>query len=241
MQSLTKYIFNSLNNDFHYHGFGRDGIRYLDNPGTLYFVDNHIKYKDESLYEYFENFISEYPNTNYCAIGKDIEETKQLLNNFNPVGIGEVKIYKKYYDSDNIMREYSDIKFLKELCKLDNNLPIFLHYDITTYNYHALEDIIKSNPNRKFVLCHCGMNEVFNKHMAWDVSRELQSKYSNLWLDVSWVAIEYFENNRKNLSNLDNCRLLLGSDNNSLNQSYCINNLSKYINNTINSKILFNK
>ena len=66
----------------------------------------------------------------------------------------------------------------------------------------------------------------------------LQSIHQNLWLDISWVAIKYFENNLDKFTNLDNCRLLLGSDNNHLTSKYNINTLSKHINNEINLKML---
>lgn len=66
----------------------------------------------------------------------------------------------------------------------------------------------------------------------------LQSIHQNLWLDISWVAIKYFENNLDKFTNLDNCRLLLGSDNNHLTKKYNINILSKHINNEINLKML---
>lgn len=161
MITLKDFLFNN-SIDCHYHGFGRDGIKLSSKP-CIYYINNDIKYCDENLYPYFEKFLKD-NNPKYLGIiGKDITETKRLLKDFSGDLIGEVKVYKKYVDSKGKLREYNNIEFLKELCTLDNNLPIILHYDLTWDNYKDLQNIIEKYPSRKFVLCHCGMNELFNK------------------------------------------------------------------------------
>lgn len=236
MISLKDFLFKNTYIDCHYHGFGRDGIKV--SPGlSLYYINNDIKY-DEPLYDYFKEFLENHHVKYYGIVGKDVKDTSKILSDFGGCVLGEIKAYKKCIDSEGVLQEHRDIEFLEGLCKLDNNLPIVVHYDLTWDNYKELESIIEKYQSRKFVLCHCGMNELFDQDDAFKISKMLQARYSNLWLDISWVALKYFENNLDKFANLDNCRLLLGSDNNHLNQEYNIEPLSKHINNEINLKML---
>jgi hypothetical protein len=55
------------------------------------------------------------------------------------------------------------------------------------------------------------MNEN-NKDYAYKESYRLASKYDNLWLDVSYTALDYFSEKPMNLFNFPNDRIIMGSD-----------------------------
>lgn len=240
MKKVTDLLKNNII-DCHFHSFGCYGK--LENAySNLHIVDNPIHYK-ESLYKYFKKYKSMFIDEMFLVIGKNIEDTKNIIKDFpNYFGIGEAKIYKYYRPRHNpeTIKEHSNYKLLQDLIDLKCNKPIFIHYDINEDNYKWLEEILTSNPNQTIVLCHCGMNEFFDKNKAFELSRNLQQTFHNLYLDVSWVALDYFLENKHKLANLDNTRLLLGSDNNGLNREYDkkMIELSQFINNKFNLQIL---
>lgn len=240
MDNINDLLFNNYF-DCHYHGFGRYGTN-LTSVSSLYMVDNPIKYKN-SLVKYFtknENILN---HNLFLVIGKDIEETKLLLNKYkNSFGIGELKVYKQYIsiNNKNTIKKYSNLQFLKDVLNLNIKKPIFIHYDIDNQSIIDLEKILGDYKDRTVVLCHCGMNELFDKEQTFELVRNLQQKYANLFLDISWVALDYFLENKQKFANLDNTRLLLGSDNNGLNDNYQekMKELSQYVNNKVNLEIL---
>ena len=56
------------------------------------------------------------------------------------------------------------------------------------------------------------MNDLNDKEFAFEKAIELQHKYNNLWLEISWTAWEYIGKDHRKMSRIDTDRLLLGSD-----------------------------
>lgn len=240
MKNINDLLFNNYF-DCHYHGFGRYGTN-NSSMSCLYMVDNPIKYKN-SLIKYFEKNENILNNNLFLVIGKDFEETKFLLNKYkNSFGVGELKVYKQYIpiNNKNTIKKYFNLQFLIDILNLNIKKPIFIHYDIDDISIINLEKILGDYKDQTIVLCHCGMNDVVNKDRTFELVRNLQQKYKNLYLDVSWVALDYFLEDKRKLANLDNTRLLLGSDNNGLGDNYQekMKELSQYVNNKINLEIL---
>jgi hypoxanthine phosphoribosyltransferase len=241
MKSLKEFLFNNTENiiDCHFHAFGCFGSIKPKNDALL-MVDNPT-YDNEPLLKYFDKYSDLLQNNKFLVIGKDYDETIDILNKYpNCLGVGEVKVYKKHEPSTKpgVICEHFDLDFLEKLVKTDINKPIFIHYDLKDDNVEWLDNILDSR--KTIVLCHCGINKLFNQDRAFELARHLQQKHSNLFLDVSWVALDYFLQNKDKLANLDNCRLLYGSDNNRLSQEHYDDmvKISKYINNKANLEML---
>lgn len=243
MKSLKEFLFNNTENiiDCHFHGFGKFGFIKPKNK-TLLMVDNPTRF-NYPLKPYFEKnkeLLKEYP---FLVVGCDSKETIDLFIKYqNCFGVGEIKVYKKFYPETepNTLTEFEDKQFLIDILESNIDKPIFIHYDLNKDNYKWLSEILEKHFDKTIVLCHCGMNEEFNKDEAFELVRCLQQKHSNLFLDISWVALKYFLENKYKLANLDNCRLLYGSDNNRFNQDYFNDmiKISKYINNKVNLEML---
>lgn len=242
MKGLKEFIFNNDNIiDCHFHGFGRFG-NINPNSNVLLMVDNPTR-RSYPLSKYFEentDMLKKYP---FLIIGCDFEETVNLYTKYpNCFGVGEVKVYKKYYSEleSNELLEFENRDFLIDILESNIYKPIFIHYDLNKENHKWLDEILAKYPDKMIVLCHCGINEIFDKDEAFEIARDLQQKHSNLFLDISWVALKYFLENKHKLANLDNCRLLYGSDNNRFNQDYFNDmiKISKYINNKVNLEML---
>ena len=241
MKSLKEFLFKNTENiiDCHFHAFGKFGVLKCKCKPLL-LVDNPT-HDSEPLLPYFDKYDYLLKKHDYLVIGQDYDETIKILNKYpNCLGIGEVKVYKKHESSTEpgVIREHTDHEFLEKLVNSNINLPIFIHYDLKEDNVEWLDSIL--NKGKIIVLCHCGINKLFDQDKAFELARNLQQKHSNLFLDVSWEALRYFIKHRDKLANLDNCRLIYGSDNNRFNQEYYDDMLkiSKYINNEMNLKLL---
>lgn len=242
MKSLKEFIFNNDNIiDCHFHCFGEFGI-IEPKSNVLLMVDNPTR-KTYPLTKYFEentHMLKKYP---FLVIGCNSKETLDLYTKYsNCFGIGEIKVYKKHYPESepNTLVEFEDKDFLIDILESNISKPIFIHYDLNKDNYKWLDDALTKYSNKTIVLCHCGISKLFDQDEAFEIARDLQQKHSNLFLDISWVALKYFLNNKHKLANLDNCRLLYGSDNNRFNQEYFDDmvKISKYINNKVNLEML---
>ena len=243
MKDLKEFLFNNTENiiDCHFHGFGEFGFIKPKNK-TLLMVDNptRFNYPLKPYFEENEEMLEQYP---FLVVGCDSKETLELYNKYqNCFGVGEIKVYKMFYpetEPDNVT-EFEDKQFLIDILESNINKPIFIHYDLNIDNVDWLDNILTTHKDKVIVLCHCGMSKMFNIERAFELSRMLQQKHSNLFLDVSWIALDYFVRSKHKLSNLDNCRLLYGSDNNRFNQEYYdkMVKISKYINNNLNLEIL---
>lgn len=204
MKPLYKYIsyinkgYNETIIDCHAHMFGASrSITYpYECPvnGYIAMVDNPIRHPDHSLFDEFKTYINMGEvtrNKQLLCVGKDVDETQRIYNEFRDkiCGFGEIKCYKRC-SLDNQVIEHYDTSILHSV--LNNGLPVFIHWDLDGEHDDALYNIIKNNPNTKFVLCHCGLGEVCNHDDAFKKMIDFQHKLPNLWLSISWVALDYF-------------------------------------------------
>ena len=218
MLSLDEYIKRGIDVcDCHVHWFGRKGIASYTKPheDMIVMVENNLKYQNDDLLPYFEDlFTRGIPkNSHLLGIGKDEEETEKIYWNYKDklFGIGEVKAYKHYKNSDRIEKEHFNTGLLNWTTHY--GLPIFVHWDLNGKHDKELYDIIKSNRNIPFILCHCGMNDIDDQKTAFNKSIELQTTLPNLWLDISWVALEYFSNHPTELARIEMPdHVLVGTD-----------------------------
>lgn len=216
MIEIRDYIFSKLNKiDCHVNKYGRNGLtNYSDfSSGSIIFVENGIGKNAVDFLPYFKKIKKDksvFDNNIISYVGKDVNETIKIYKEFNPKIIGEVKCLKHYKDL-NDGKEYTYENYEIALCDEIKHLPIFIHYDLI-YDDAKLKEIIEFNPNRKVVLCHCGINEIDDPKIAFEKAIYLQHKYNNLWLEISWKALDYIGCDSMRLGKIDTDRLLLGTD-----------------------------
>lgn len=153
------------------------------------------------------------------ATGITIEDIKDVYNKYPKIikGFGELKCYDEYGELKNL--PYKKIKFVRdvvEFSKKNGALPVYIHWEFTNpKDVEKFENVLKNYPSVPIVLCHMGMNE-YNRDFAYTESNRLQHIYTNLWLDISWDAADYFTNNPMLLNNFILDRVILGTDLNNM-------------------------
>jgi hypothetical protein len=206
MLNLGEYIKGSLSIwDCHVHLFGVNGIIPYKKPydNMIVMVENVLN--DQDLMPCFDElFKKDLPKNIYpLCVGKDKEETKEIYNKYKDkfFGIGEIKAYKHYKNIKNVEKEHFDKSILED--SIQYHLPIFIHWDLNGKHDDELYNIIKSNKDTTFILCHCGMNELDNQVDSFNKAIEFQTTLPNLWLDISWVTLDYLTKNTNELSKIE--------------------------------------
>ena len=179
-----------------------------------------IEYDDISninVLNAYTNYINNHYNKNtdiLLATGITIDDIKSVFEKYPEYikGFGELKCYDMYGDEKV---PYKKIKLVKDVLKLSNDngwLPVYVHWEFNSpVDVKRIEDVLKAYPMVPVVLCHTGMNEN-NRDFAFAEAKRLQNIYSNLWLDISWDAAEYFSKNLMLLNTLVLDRVILGTD-----------------------------
>lgn len=221
----STYIHKKFNNiDGHIHLFNHECIiddsklKYDDEYKRVGFID--IEFDNLDKYNFIQNY-DNYINTHY-DINKDIllvsattiEDIEAIYNKYSAIiyGFGELKCYDKY---QNKPINYKHIKFVRQVCKFSskhNNLPVYVHWEINDEkDLRKIEKVIKDFPSVPIVLCHCGMNE-HNQEYAYNCCVKLMNMYSNVWIDISYCALDFFVKNIMYLYNLRLDRVFTGTD-----------------------------
>lgn len=223
--SLYEYILEAENSvisewDGHEHLFNHKTPlpKNYDFECRVGFMD--IEYDDISninVLDAYTNYIKNHYNKKtdiLLATGITIEDIKSVYEKYPKIikGFGELKCYDMYGDEK---MPYKKIKLVRDVLKLSNDngqLPVYVHWELNTpSDVEHIENVLKAYPCVPLVLCHAGMNEN-NRDFAFAEAKRLQNTYSNLWLDISWDAAEYFSNNLMLLNTLILDRIILGTD-----------------------------
>lgn len=209
MKSLYNYVNDQprhLLMDAHVHLFNDELIEYpYENvDGKVIMVENSVKHTDRKLLPYFDNFFKHSFNSkdSVLCVGCDRRDTYNIYKKYSDrfSGFGEVKCYKRCIDTEGNFIEHFDIENLTSIFEMGVNKPIFIHWDLNGKHDDEFEEILKKCPTAKIVLCHCGINELDNPYNAFKKACELQTKYTNLWLSISWFALDYFADHMHQLS-----------------------------------------
>lgn len=177
----------------------------------------HIEDYNGKMCDYYDNFIKNHHNSSHIllACAPTIEEMIDIYESNKGVikGFGEVKIHKIYEGEDYNSLNINDLRRLCKYSSVHNNLPIYIHYTLSNSHYiKNLKNTLSKYPKVPIVLCHCGMEKGCDLDKIFYIVTKLQKEHSNLWVDVSYDALEYFKNNPMKLSNLCLNRCILGSD-----------------------------
>lgn len=274
MKSLYNIILESQSNlkmiDGHVHLF--DSNETIINEYEKLSFDKSVGFIDiepNKLAEYknvipvYDDFIKKYYDKNkhvLLASGIEYDNIIKLYEKYPNIirGFGEIKCYDYFKGNKIGTKKISLIKQLCEYSKDHGNLPIYIHYSLITDKYMKIfENLLKSFPTIPIVLCHCGMtnfkeypnNFIYKNNQIYNKLVEFVKTYPNLWLDISYDAMDYFVNNIFEIFNLDLNRIILGTDLNPVsykNKNYAshvkgnFNVLNTYINNEKNLNKLFN-
>ena len=204
--------------DSHIHLFNHNGPI----PKTLTF-DKYIGFIDiefnnyPNIVEAYDNFIKEhYDSDKHILLATAVmpEDIAAIFNKHKDIikGFGELKLYDKYMGEKVPYKKISILRYVCELSNKNGNLPVYVHWELeTNRDVELFENVLKKYRNVPIVLCHCGMNGD-NNLFAHSQCIRLQHEYSNLWVDVSYKALDHYSENPMKLYNLMTDRIIIGSD-----------------------------
>ena len=225
MIDLGKYISQNTI-DGHIHLFNKDGCIPFPNHICVGFCDIEPKYIDsyKSTMNYYSDFIKNYYNENnmiLLATSTDEYEMIEIHKKWPNIikGFGEIKCYDTWKGEELKLNRLSKYWKLFKYAG-ENNLPIYIHFSLSSQEaVNKFTSILKRFPKTKFVLCHCGMDKSTDNDFCYYSVMKLMNDYKNLWVECSWIALRYFNDNPLKLINMNRDRIILGSDMNHLTMS----------------------
>lgn len=180
------------------------------------FMDLEYDRKNLRIVQSYDRFIENDYNESIIllATGTTIEDIKTIYEKYPKIikGFGELKCYDEY-KGEKV--PYKKISFVRQVCRysMDNgNLPVYLHWDVCDEkDVQKLSKLLRDYPTVPVVLCHCGMNET-NQSYAYTQVCQMMMSYNNLWIDISYTAMDFFASHIMLLNCLHWDRVVLGSD-----------------------------
>lgn len=247
MKTLKSYINSAIQGrdkiDGHIHLFDHKSVinDYYDlNPNNTYvgFMDidfkNTDKYDHSSVIAYYDNYIKNYlqDNVTLLATSMDPQSMIDLYNRYPDVikGFGELKCYDYHrVGNKKIPLPYGDLKWIEPLCEFnrDKRLPIYIHwYVFSEERQRELSSFLDRYSEIPFVICHCGMSHFNDWQEQYQLMTELLPRHSNLYVDISYRTLLFFEEDPDRLLPFFG-KCLLGTDLNT--KSFEENLEGKYI------------
>lgn len=231
MKTIKDQI-NKTTIDSHIHLFDHSETLYniyeIPKRFTKMVCFSDIRFADEDEYRdmlpIYDKFIEEkYDKEKHIllATGLTSQSAIEVHKKYPEIirGFGEFKLYDRHtrYDGKVTPLKHHNLDILDGLLEYNEQfkLPIYVHFNL--YNetdFDEFESKLRKYPSQPIVLCHFGMiegNEDKNKYISSKL-KSLHKKYSNLWFDLSYTAIDYFLKNRLELLGFDVARIILGSD-----------------------------
>lgn len=220
MKPLFKYIIPENKTDGHIHLFNQSTQISLpknyDYDIMVGFMDIEFDKDNINAVRMYDEFFKRYdPNKHIIlATGKSKEEIFEVFEAHKDKisGFGELKMYDEYMGEKV---SYKKISFLRDICGFSRKhgcLPIYIHWELSDKkSSNQLENILTNFPDIPIVLCHCGLSDD-NKEFSFAQAIKLYNNYSNLWMDISYNALEYLHNNLMLIFNLNKDRIILGTD-----------------------------
>ena len=242
MKTLSEYITNNEKIDGHIHLFDHryviNDYKSMKRGKYVGFMDidfNHLnKYDSQSVMQYYDNYIDKYysKNITLLATATDSNTMIELYKKYPKIikGFGEIKCYSKFNDN-GVDKElpFGNLDWIIPLCEFNKNigLPIYIHWYVFNYERKKeLSDLLQKYSSIPFVLCHCGMSPFRDYKKQYELVVDLLLNNNNLFVDISYDCVFFFNENKEYLRPLFG-KCLLGTD---LNYNSFINNKSdKYI------------
>lgn len=220
MENLYTYLNkpSGIDWDGHIHLFNssKELPEYDFNQKAVGFMDLEYDRKNLNVVKSYERFIDKHYNNNIIllATGTTIEDIKTIYEKYPKIikGFGELKCYDEYLGEKV---PYKKISFVRQVCKFSRSvgsLPVYLHWDIKDdSDVKKINQILEDYPDIPLVLCHCGMCEG-NESFAFTQVCQMMLSHSNLWVDISYTAMDFFKSHIMLLNQLHWDRVVLGSD-----------------------------
>lgn len=227
MKSLYDIIIANDTIDGHIHLFDHSGV--IDNSlidtskRCVCFADVAFryleKYQNKEIIKYYDRFISKHHNPLrhiLLATGITAEEIIAIHKKYPQYikGFGELKCYSEWKEGK---LPYGNLDWIKPVMEYNRTykLPVYIHFnmDVTSHR-EEFELLLRDYPEMPIVLCHCGMVEdnTVNDDIFHFI-KELQTKYDNLWIDISkYESCNFFKTNSEKLYQLNQDKIIIGSD-----------------------------
>lgn len=202
-------------------------------------LDEPDKYNNGKIIDLYDKFIK----NNYIpgkhilfATSYDIEDAIKIHQKYPEIikGFGEFKCFKNYFGKNLNM----SLDYLTKLLEYNRKykLPVYIHWNILNEtDQKDFENILKEYREFPIVLCHFGMGYDRNNipdengyNKTYDLIKELYDNYDNLYLDLSYRSLHYFNRHPEKLNNFDKTRICCGSDINPK-SSETLKDVQKYI------------
>jgi hypothetical protein len=220
MENLRNYLIESFTiwYDAHIHLFNH--IEPIKRPSgftkVVGFMDLEYDAEEIDVIGAYDNFIQNdlTDDVILLATGVTIDDIKAVYSKYKAYikGFGELKCYDEY-KGEKV--PYKQISFVKDVCELSSkngNLPVYIHWDLNDQNdVDKIEEVLANYPNIPLVLCHSGMNES-NMDFAYENAVRLQNQYDNLWIDISYSALDHLYDNIDKVIQYDPTRIIVGTD-----------------------------
>ena len=177
------------------------------------------------------------------GVGATVDEMLAIIEDNRFIGYGEFILYKHYTDINTNEKKITTMdKDILDATISKMNKPIYIHCDLDRNSIDYLTSLVKNNPDKQIVLCHCGIfKEATKKDIDFILAniKILSNECPNLWFELSWEAADYFSNNIDKLNVAKN-RVIIGTDicvrdddKSKLNRINMYYNLSKVFKNNI--------
>jgi len=188
-----------------------DAIPEYEDRGLLHIYDSHIKYLKNNTLKYKEILL---------ATGISPKQAIEVYEKYPEEirGFGELKCYATHTKGDELVANlpYANLDYWMELFNynIDKRLPIYIHYNLSTrIQKNRFEKLLKEYTMFPIILCHCGMSyKTGDNDVVFDWVVDMAKQYNNLYLDVSYAAMDYFLANPNKLLMLPQNRTFIGSD-----------------------------
>jgi hypothetical protein len=243
MKSLYNTIIDNDKIDGHIHLFDHQFVindyKTLPDNDCVGFMDidfEHLnKYDCQSVLQYYDNYINNYYTNNVTLLSTGIDVNTMIMtyDKYPNIikGFGELKCYEKYTSASGktISLPFGNLDWITPLCDFNKSLklPIYIHwYVFNNDRKQELHNLLTQYPTIPFVLCHCGMSPFRDYVKQYELVTDLLLTHNNLYVDISYECIFFFNEHPEYLRPLFG-RCLLGTD---LNRKCIVNkNDDKYI------------
>ena len=224
MKTLSEYIIDSERVDGHIHLFDHEGV--IDNSlidtskRCVCFADISFKYIDKykgnNMIDIYDEFINKcYDPTKHIllATGENAKDVISIYERYpNEIkGFGELKCYSEYVHGE---LPYGNLDWIKPILNYnkDLGLPIYIHYNLEDIERVVNFTNILKKYNFPIVLCHCGMYDNCDNDLIHETLIELMNTNKNLYVDISYSAVDYYLNNPEKLLEFDYKKVIIGTD-----------------------------
>lgn len=224
MNSLYESILKNEMVDGHIHLFDHEGIINQDlidsSKRCVCFSDISFRYIDEykgdKMLMLYDDFINNYYDPTkhiLLATGENAEDIISIYNKYPNIikGFGELKCYSEYMHG---RLPYGNVEWIKPVLEFNRSLklPVYIHYNLENLERTVSFANLLKEYDFPIVLCHCGMFDECDYDLIHDTLIDLMKSRDNLYVDISYTAVDYYLNNVEKLLEFDNKRVIIGTD-----------------------------